>query len=386
MARGLDRIWVRFGLSIAATVVVAMVLLTAGMALFWAAEYQNFYNALPSSVRSELDDLKDRDLEDSPRAMQIYSQYWRSDLLFGEQVSLVIGLVVGLPFGLAVGFWVSRIVTQPLASMAEVARRVAIGDFAARAHPGRARGEMADMLRDFNHMIDSLEGLERERRVTAASISHELRTPLAVQIARLHAICDGVIPASDSELRALLDQAEHLGRLVSDLHTLSMTDAGQLSLYSERLELDALVGDALAGYARRIAEHGAELEWRPPREPGTAIVEADPDRLRQILSNLLENALRHGAAGRWIGVAVEAEGGYVKLSVSDAGPGLPAWMRERPFERFPRGPGRQGGGSGLGLSIVRALALQLGGAVRAGTSERGGACFTVTLPAAPAGD
>ena len=112
--------------------------------------------------------------------------------------SLVIGLLVCLPFGLAVGFWVSRLVTRPLASMVEVAKRVELGDFSARALPGKAHGEMAEMVVAFNRMIDSLETLETERRATAASISHELRTPLTVLQARLHAICDGVIAADDT--------------------------------------------------------------------------------------------------------------------------------------------------------------------------------------------
>src|SRR5690606_1753986 len=118
-----------------------------------------------------------------------------------------------------------RRVMQPLESMAEAANRVAVGDFTVRAHEGQARGEMAEMVRDFNHMIDSLEALDRERRMTVASLSHELRTPLAVLSARLHAIVDGVIPGTEQEMHGLLQQSLHLGRLVSDLHTISLASA-----------------------------------------------------------------------------------------------------------------------------------------------------------------
>lgn len=382
LRRLLDRIWVRFGLSIAATVLVTMGLLAVSVVLFSEYQYRDFYRTLPQAVQRELDDLNDRDLEDSPRAMQIYGQYWHGDLLFGEKWSLVVGLVVCLPFGLVVGFWVSRLITLPVASLAEAATRVAVGDFTVRARAGRYSGEMGDMVRHFNRMTDALESLERERRATAASISHELRTPLAVLRARLHAICDGVIVADEAEFRTLLDQVEYLGRLVGDLHTLSIADAGQLSLQRARVDVAELVRDALAGHASRIADHGMALELQADAPVGTTMVEADPDRLRQIIANLVENALRHAAVGRWLGVQVARDGAQVCVRVSDDGPGLPARVQARPFERFQHPPGQRGEGSGLGLSIVHALVVRQGGTIEAGASARGGTCFTLRFPLA----
>ena len=160
-----------------------------------------------------------------------------------------------------------------------------------------ARGEMAEMVRDFNHMIDSLETLDREQRVTLASISHELRTPIAVLSARLHAICDGVIPVSDEEMRGLLDQSLHLGRLVADLHTLSLASVGRLSLQTRPVDLVALVGDALTSFEARLAEKGFEVDTQLPASAQGKLIMADPDRLRQIFANLVENALRHAPAG-----------------------------------------------------------------------------------------
>ena len=245
MALGLNRIWVRFGLWITAAVLLAIASLAIGVLAFSELQYREFYRHLPSPVRTELEALKSQDLEDSPRALQIYSEYWEGDRLFGEKWSLVIGLAVSLPFGMAVGFWISRRITSPLASMVEVAARVERGDLAARAVKGTAHGEMAEMIDAFNGMVDSLENLEAERLATAASISHELRTPLTVLQARLHAICDGVIDSDQAEMKTLLAQVEHLGRLVGDLHTLSMADAGQLSLRRERLDLATLVGEVV---------------------------------------------------------------------------------------------------------------------------------------------
>ncbi|MDA8453860.1 ATP-binding protein [Acidovorax sp. GBBC 3334] len=377
-----NRVWVRFGLWIAATVLATMALLTASVMLFSEIQYRDFYRSLPMDIQRELDDLRERDMEDSPRAMEIYGHYWHGDLLFGEKWSLVVGLVVCLPVGLVVGFWVSRLVTQPLASMAEVATHVAVGDFSRRAQPGRYHDEMAAMVRHFNQMIDALERSAKERRANAASISHELRTPLTVLRARLHAICDGVIEADAAESRALLDQVEYLGRLVGDLHTLSMVEAGQLSLETFTVDLAELVRDALAGHAQRIADHGVRLDLRLPEGEGMARVVLDPDRMRQILFNLVENVLRHAAAGGWLGVDVAVEASQVVLVVSDAGPGLPPRLLERPFERFPHEPGRRGEGSGLGLSIVQALVQRQSGRVHVENRAEGGARFTAAFPLA----
>lgn len=381
MSRGLNRIWVRFGLWIAATVLSTIALLSVCAWAFSSVQYYQFYKTLPGPIQIELDQLNAQDLEDSPRAMQIYGQYWRGDMLFGEQVSLLIGLLVCLPFGLTVGFWVSRYVTRPLASIVEVAQRVEQGDFSARALADGTHGEMGDVVHTFNKMIDSLEELESERRATAASISHELRTPLAVLKARLHAICDGVIPADQAEFRTLLGQAEHLGRLVDDLHTLSMTEADQLSLEKHRLNLSELVGDTLAQLQPQLQAAHMQVELSLPAGDAESDIRADPDRMRQIVSNLVSNALRHASSGHWLGVEVKTlqdERGepWVQLEISDAGPGLPQELKTHPFQRFALAPGkRRREGSGLGLSIVRALTESQGGKVEADVSSKGGACF-----------
>lgn len=394
MARGLDRIWVRFGLWIAATVLVTMGVLGASIMAFAEYQYRRFHSNLPVSVQQELDKLAKDDQEDGPRAVEIYGQYWTGDLLFGEKWSLVIGLLVCLPFGLIAGFWVSRIVTLPLASMAEAAQKIATGNFSVRAESGRDTGEMADMVRDFNRMTDALERLEKERKATAAAVSHELRTPLTVLRARLHAVCDGVITADAAEFNTLLEQVEHLSRLVDDLHTLSMADAGRLSLRTDDIDLVGVVEDAMAGFANRLEQHGMRLELHLPEAP--VFVHADRDRMRQVLSNLVENALRHASSGGWLCIEVEdvadmrsPEGAVGQLTVSDAGSGLPEDVQKRLFERFMRSDNarsRATGGSGLGLSIVHTLVTQQGGTVRVERSERGGARFTVRVPSVRAED
>lgn len=383
MTRLLSRIWVRFGLWTAATTFCSIALMVAIMLVFDAWQYRDFYDNLPQAVRAEVDELRASDQHNGPRMRQIYGQYGDEGLLFGERWSLGIGLALCLPFGLGVGFWVSRRITRPLTSMVEAAQRVGEGDYSARAVAGRTHGEMIEMIGAFNHMIDSVQALESERRATAASISHELRTPLTVLQARLSALCDGVIAADAHEFQTLLAQVEHLGRMVSDLHTLSMADAGQLSLHLQRLDLNALVSEALEQLRPQLSAAGMTLALALPLEEGLADIRADSDRMRQIISNLVGNAIRHAAQGGWLGVQVRAEDAgdgrtWILLTIDDAGPGLPAEVRDQPFQRFALAPGkRRREGSGLGLPIVRALTEAQGGSVQPGLSERGGARFTL---------
>lgn len=391
MARLLGRIWIRFGLWIAATVLLTIGVLTVGMLLSDQVQYRSFEETLPAPIRRELKQLVDDNLEDSPRAIEIYRAYWQGWLPFGEQLSLLVGLAGCLPLGLVGGFMVSRIVTLPIGSMAATAQRIARGDLSARAEPGGKSGEMAEMVHHFNDMADSLETLERERKATAAAISHELRTPLTILTARLHAACDGVIAASEQEFRHLLGQVEHLGRLVDDLHTLSMAEAGRLTLQRTPLDLGEIARAALERHALRLEQNGIESHLAGPGS--SAIVDADRDRLTQVLSNLIENASRHARAGGWLEVRISLEGrsaefgsGAAVLTVSDAGAGLSEEARSYMFRPLsdPH-PSRSAatGGSGLGLSIVHMLVAQHGGTIHAGVSERGGTRFTVRLPLLP---
>jgi signal transduction histidine kinase len=379
----LERIWFRFGLSIALTVAITIGILWATIFTYTQIEYQRFYDGLPANVRLEMDRLVDQDMEDSPRMIEIYSQYWRGDPWDGEQLALLVGLIICLPFGLIAGLWISRLITLPVGSVAESAKRIALGDFSVRAHAPNTSGEMGTLIKDFNHMADSLETLEHERKATAAALSHELRTPLAVLQARLHALCDGVIAGSPQEFRKLLEQAEHLSRLVDDLHTLSVADVGKLSLRLDAVDLVSLARDVLNKYASRLAEAGmqASLQSAVPSLP----VRADEDRLRQVLNNLIENAVRYAKSGGILEVDLRVDGAEAALTLADAGPGLPESIRSQLFKRFHRAEAsrnRDSGGTGLGLAIVHTLITRQGGRITVDRSARGGAQFTLFLPKA----
>lgn len=355
----LDRIWVRLGLCIAGTLLATMGLLAGSVLVFSELRYQDFFRSLPAPVQEELSALNENDEENSPRAMAIYSQYWRGDLLFSEKLSLLVGLVVCLPFGLAVGFWVSRLVTLPLASMSEAATRVAQGDLTVRAQDVAGKGEMAEMVLHFNQMVDGLEDMARERRATAAAISHELRTPLTAIHGSLQLLQSGMagdLPDDARELVTLSAQSsERLVRLVNDVLDLERMTSGRMQYKVEPCLLSPLAMQAIRD-VQPLAEAKEVKLLLEAAEPLTVL--GDHDRLLQVAINLLANAVKFSPRGGTVKVAVRRHGDDARFSVVDHGAGVPESFRSRVFERFAQADSsdrRQRGGTGLGLSICRAI-------------------------------
>lgn len=381
MSRLRNRIWVRFALGIILTILITIGILTTTVFICTKIEFERFYADLPSHARHEMEELIEQGQHNSPQMINLYNQYWRGDPWEGEQLALIMGILFCIPFALIAGLWISHLITLPVNSIAEAAKRISVGDFSVRAHSHHRRDEMAELVKHFNSMADSLEALEHERRATAAAISHELRTPLAILQARLQALCDEVIPGSPVEFRKLLEQAEHLGRLVDDLHTLSVADAGRLSLHTEWVDLPKLAQDVLDKYANRLHEYGMTTDFIV--EEADLHIQADSDRLRQVLNNLIENALRYARHGHWLEVRMGRDQHSAIIKISDAGPGIPASIRENLFQRFyrvERSRNRATGGTGLGLAIVKTLVTLHGGQISAETSLKGGASFEIRLP------
>ncbi len=198
---------------------------------------------------------------------------------------------------------------------------------------------------------------------------------------RLEAIQDGVIPLDRREIDRLHHQTALLSRLVEDLRTLSLADAGRLTLQPRRFELRELLRKVAAGFQPALAAKAMRLRLHLAEEP--LWLQADPDRISQIVGNLLANALEHTPAGGEVALIAQVEGPWVWLQVRDHGPGLPSEALERVFDRFYRvetSRSRAMGGSGLGLSIVKTLVELHGGEVRASNHPEGGALFEVRLP------
>ncbi len=270
---------------------------------------------------------------------------------------------------------------RPVGELTRAAAKMAGGDLSQRV-AARGRDEIGSLGRAFNHMAASLEQANQARRAMTADIAHELRTPIAIQRAHLEALEDGVYPLSVENLRPVLEQTESLTRLVEDLRTLALADAGELLLERGSVDLTALV--------RRVVERfQPEAERREIRlevdaRQALAGLSLDGGRVEQILNNLLSNALRYTPQLGVISVCVSQEGEWAEVRVADSGPGIPPEALPRLFERFYRADksrSREAGGTGLGLAIARQLALAHGGDLTAANRPEGGAEFVLRLKA-----
>ena len=292
--------------------------------------------------------------------------------------SNVVGLVLSALFAALIAWRLAR----PLSAVSKAARLFAEGDLSARARllPGQGRyerrwgGEAIRLVDDFNAMAASLERLEAERQATTAAIAHELRTPLAVLQARLAALRDGIFALDAREVQLLAQQTDLLARLVEDLRTLSLAEAGKLTLNLHTCNLSALVRDVVESFEPRAAAKGVRLEVRAEE----ATLMGDAPRLRQVVGNLLDNALRFAPERSSVEVTLRTDQVGVSLLVRDTGPGLSESDRVRVFERFYRADAERSG-SGLGLAIVKSLVELHGGRVEAMNAPEGGALFRVSL-------
>jgi signal transduction histidine kinase len=232
-------------------------------------------------------------------------------------------------------------------------------------------------------MASRLEADEQRRRALLADVGHELRTPLAVIRGNLEAIVDGVHPADEAHLAGLIDETRVMERLVEDLRTLSLAEAGTLQLHREPTDPDVLLGEVAAGYQAEAARSGVTLELRTPDD--LPILDVDPVRIREVLANLVGNAFRYTPAGGRISITGDLVAGPgpddrsgVVFTVSDTGAGIDPGLLPHVFDRFAKG--RESRGSGLGLAIARDLVRAHGGTIEVRSEPGHGTTFVVRLP------
>jgi two-component system sensor histidine kinase BaeS len=279
---------------------------------------------------------------------------------------------VAVVAALAVTQLLARGMTSPLREMTLAAQRMAQGDYSQRVHAS-SRDEVGELAQAFNRTAATLEMVDRHRRDLVANVSHELRTPIAALQAVLENLVDGVSKPGPGELRTALAQTERLGRLVGDLLDLSRVQEGVTPLRLKEVRLSDIFDDAVA-QARADG-----LRYAVDVRPENLTVAADPDRLHQLLANLLDNAARHSPSGGEVRLSAERLGDDVLLVVADEGPGIAAADRSAVFERFTTSAAHSSG-TGLGLTISRWVAQLHGGTIAVADGERG--CrIQVTLPA-----
>lgn len=299
---------------------------------------------------------------------------------------LAILLAVGSPLALVlasgVGWVVAGAALRPVERMRAEAAAISASEPARRLPEPQTGDELARLGETLNGMLDRMEeAFERERRFVAEA-SHELRTPLATLRTELELALRRARSVEELEgaLRSAAEETDRLARLAEDLLVLARADRGRLHVQRESVYLAPLIASAVAAYSTRASMGGVSIEASVPEGLRGRI---DVLRLRQVVGNLLDNALRHTRSGGRVTIDVARAGGSLRFRVRDTGEGFPASFLPRAFEPFARPGGarsRPDGGAGLGLAIVRAVAEAHGGSVEAENSRAGGASVTVRIP------
>jgi signal transduction histidine kinase len=295
--------------------------------------------------------------------------------------ALLAATVIAVATATVVSLAVAARIARPISALADAARRMAGGHYAERV-PADEPGEFGELAESFNDMAESLASTERRRVQLVGDVAHELRTPLATIDGYLEGLEDGVIEARPETWRLLRTETARLTRMVSDLSELWRAEARQLPLEIERVDAGEVAREVAERFGPQAQARGVVVEVRGA--PVSAL--ADRDRLAQVVSNYLSNALRHAPDGSRIVIEVAELGTNVRLAVSDEGPGLAPEQLEAVFERFYRvdpARSRAAGGAGIGLAIVRALAEAMGGQAWAESPGPGqGATFLAEVPRA----
>ena len=267
---------------------------------------------------------------------------------------------------------VARRMTRPLGSLIDAAGRIEAGDYSVQVAESGPR-DLRSVARAFNQMSARLKASDEQRRGFLAELAHEFRTPLTVIRGQAEAIADGVYPGDSAHVSPILDATETLDRLVEDLRTLVLTDAGNLVLHKEPTDLGALSADTVESF--RTQAEAANLTLTAEVADSLPSVELDPARIRSVLGNLLSNAIRHTPAGGSVKVAVTGSAVELVVTVSDTGQGIPPQLLPHVFERFVKGTNSPG--SGLGLAIARDIVAAHGGKVEIQSVVGSGAAVTL---------
>ena len=286
----------------------------------------------------------------------------------------VFPILVIILIAIAVGSGVRRM-TRPMDNLIAAARRIEAGDYSAQV-PEYGPPDIRSVARAFNSMSARLKTVDDQRRSFMADVTHELRTPLSVIRGQAEAIADGLYPADAAHLAPILDATQTMDRLVEDLRTLVQTDAGALVLHKEPTDMVALVRDAVESFRSQAESAGLSLTTEIATE--VPAIDVDPARIRQVVGNLLSNAIRHTPSGGSVNVAVSSANDQVTVTVTDTGEGIPPDLLPHVFERFVKGPNSTG--SGLGLAIAHDIVSAHSGRLEI-TSGESGTTLTLVLPA-----
>lgn len=294
--------------------------------------------------------------------------------------TLLYGALIGAVFALLLGVFLSRTLTRPIRELTQATRAVSEGDLSQQV-PVRSDDELGELAQAFNKMSTELSRSIKTRKQMTADIAHELRTPLSLILGHAEAVHDGVLPATRENFEIIREEATRLEHLVNDLRILSLADAGELAINLQPIEPQRLLQEVAALYQYQAQRMNITLDLDSAAPLPT--IEVDPGRITQVLTNILDNALRHTPMGGRIILAAKQIQDQIEISIQDSGPGITAQDVNRIFDRFYRtDPSRQreDGGSGLGLAIARSIVQAHGGQIRAESEPSKGLKIVIVLP------
>jgi len=288
------------------------------------------------------------------------------------------------------GAILSRTITHPIRELTKVTHEMAGGKFGQQV-PVRSHDEIGELALSFNKMNDDLAQSFNLRKQMTADIAHELRTPLSLIIGHAEAVHDGVLPASKENFEIIREEAERLEQLVNDLRTLSLADAGELAVDFQPVEINKFLGDIIAHYMVQFNQKRIALDIEPFDEAQgkhvpvalRAQTNLDPIRFSQVLTNILDNALRYTPEDGRVLISTEKNGDQIKITIQDSGEGVTPEDAAHLFDRFYRADAsrtRDEGGSGLGLAIAKSIVEMHGGKIWAESETGKGLKVVIQLP------
>lgn len=300
---------------------------------------------------------------------------------FIERTNLILlyGALIGAVISLLLGVFLSRTLTHPIRELTRATHAVSEGDLTQQV-PVRSSDELGELAQAFNKMSAELSRSVNVRRQMTADIAHELRTPLSLILGHAEAVHDGVLPPTHENFEIIREEATRLGNMVNDLRILSLADAGELPIQLQSSEPQRLIQEVASLYQFQAQRKNIIFELDIDSQ--LPDIEVDPGRITQVLTNILDNALRHSPEGGRVILAAKRVGNRVELSVQDSGPGLSRNDLDRIFERFYRTDSsrQREGGSGLGLAIAKSIVQAHGGQVSAESEVGAGLKIRVSLP------
>ncbi|TWD38217.1 MULTISPECIES: cell wall metabolism sensor histidine kinase WalK [unclassified Pantoea] len=364
----------------------SVILIAFCMWLRFALQTLWVYYRMPTALWEEFSRLRVHPERDTARFHQIVDQWWGvgfSDpsIASADWITVAVLVAVIIPFFVVMGLRFALPLAKQFSQLAHAARDVAQGKFGTSV--GQVDGAPQELVRfteDFNLMTQQLVRYERELKASHVAIAHELRSPLTAAMGRLQGIVDGVFAPEPQQFSMIMKQLTQLSRLTDELHLLSLAEAGQLSLSLTRFNLAELLRERTAWLALQAEAGQVAIEVQSPASlPYTG----DASRLGQVVTILMENALRYAAEGKRISVYAQASATAITLQFRDYGPGVEPQFLAVIFDRFTRAESsraRHSGGSGLGLSIAKAIVEAHAGHIQAQLPSEGGLHITITLP------